>query len=71
MKIPEVRKNVISDITVSEITAKNSAYRSPNNCNIYNFFNELSLILNKNLSIFDNIKESFQETKFPFLKGKS
>ena len=30
-------------------------YRPPNNFNICNFFNDLSLILNKNLSMFDNI----------------
>ena len=32
-----------------------SPYRPPNNFHICNFLNDLSLILNKNLSIFDNI----------------
>ena len=40
----EVSKNGASEIIML-----------PDNCNIFNFLNDLSLVLNKNLSIFDNI----------------
>ena len=57
----EVPKNVTSEIIASDNTEKNSkwtivsAYRPPNNFRICNFLNDLSLISNKNLNIFDNI----------------
>ena len=46
----EVPKNVVSEIIASDNTIKNmkwaivSAYRPPNNFNIRNFFNDLSLV---------------------------